>query len=118
MSSPRAINPEMRYSQSMKLPPQSLAGVDEPVADPKKGQNQPHKNQIAHLKFPPILFSILYFNHLGINSASKVHPKASRKRQFFNKISDRWVEGLYFLSFILYNSFWIRAISPDPILPT
>jgi len=61
MSSPRAIRPEMRYSQFMELPPQSLAGVDEPVADPKEGQNQSNKNEVSHWKFPPILFSKIIF---------------------------------------------------------
>ncbi len=52
MSSPRAIRPEMRYSQFMELPPQSLAGVDEPIADRKKGQGQPDENQISHVISP------------------------------------------------------------------
>ena len=72
----------------MELPPQSFTGADEPVADPKKSQYQPYKNQISHLRFPPIVSLKFNSNHLHINSVSKVPPKASRKRQFFNKISD------------------------------
>jgi hypothetical protein len=68
----------------MELPPQSLACVDEPVADRQKGQNQTNKNEISHWQFPPLLFSKINFNHLHINSVSKIRPKESRKRQFLD----------------------------------
>jgi hypothetical protein len=48
MSSPKAIRPEMKYNQFMDLPPQSFAGFDEPVADCKKDQSQPNKNEVPH----------------------------------------------------------------------
>jgi hypothetical protein len=43
----------------MKLPPQPLAGADESVAGPEKGQNQPDENQISHGIAPSVL--LLYF---------------------------------------------------------
>jgi hypothetical protein len=103
MSSPKAINPEMRYSRSIKLPPQSLAGVDEPVADRPKGQNQPNKNQVSHWKFPPILVKNSSLNHLSINLASKILPQESRMGQFFGKTGGGSDSDLFFLILILYN---------------
>jgi hypothetical protein len=82
MSSPRAISPEMRYSKSMALPPESFACPDKPIADQKKDQNRTDKNQISHLKFPPILFSIINFNHLHINSVSKIRQKSQENVNF------------------------------------
>jgi hypothetical protein len=60
MSKSKAIRPEMRYNQFMELPPQSFACADEPVAGPKKGQDQSNKDQVSHLKFPPVLWIIFY----------------------------------------------------------
>jgi hypothetical protein len=64
----------------MELPPQSVAGLDKPIAGQEKHQSQSNEDQICHFNSSDS-FSNYQVNHSRINSVSRIQPKKSKKRQ-------------------------------------